>query len=253
MRPVPSRRSTKVARPMSRMATIRPATSSGGRSSAFSPALSSSEWASAMLWLRAARAGKGSRPAARSRSSLVRRSSMSSSSLMPSNCRRGAVTRPAVIVTFRERYLLVNVLDGPVHHPGRRLDRDLLADPLAHERLAHRRLISDAAGLGISLRAADQRVLLLLLLVVDDGHLDAQLHHLAVVRFLDDDSVLDERLQLQDFTLNQRLFVLGVLVLGRVLAAGQLPGLLYAMRHFRAAHVHQVVQLLLELGQALTS
>src|SRR3972149_2086828 len=68
---------------------------------------------------------------------------------------------------------------------------------------------------------------------------------LVVVRLLDDDGVLDNRLQGEDAPLHERLLVAGVLVLRRVLGADHLLGVVYALGDLRPSAVDQLIQLFL--------
>src|SRR3990172_13050846 len=84
---------------------------------------------------------------------------------------------------------LVYAEDRPAEGTGGRLHLHLIADGLAQEGVAHRRLVADAVLLGVRLGGADDGVGLLLALMVLDGDGGAQADPLVVVRLLDDDGV----------------------------------------------------------------
>src|SRR3989337_392936 len=114
--------------------------------------------------------------------------------------RRGPAGAPPD-VTVRSCGPLVNAQDRPAEGAGGRLHLDLIADGLAQEGMAHRRLVADAVLLGVRLRGAHAGVSLPLALMVLDGDGGAQGDPLVVVRLLDDDGVLDNRLQGEDVPL----------------------------------------------------
>ena len=66
--------------------------------------------------------------------------------------------------------------------------------------------------------------------------------------FVDQEGVLDDALQGEDAPLHEGLLVLGVVVLGVVLGAGELLRLLDTTGNLRSPDRHQQVQLLLYLG-----
>src|SRR6266581_1980411 len=112
-------------------------------------------------------------------------------------CRFAIQARKAAIGTFAATDLLNR---GDAHRvlAARRLDRHLVADAMADQCLADRRLEADAAGLRVRLRRADDAIRLLVLAVFCKPHCVAHAHHALLRPWLDEDVVLDDRLQLLD-------------------------------------------------------
>ena len=96
---------------------------------------------------------------------------------------------------------------------GRDADDDLLALLLAEQGATDRALVGDPALGGLGLGRADDRERLLAVGALDrDGRADLDV--VGRVVLVDDRGVLDERLEGLDPALDERLLVLGVLVLG---------------------------------------
>ena len=97
--------------------------------------------------------------------------------------------------------------------PAGTLHDDLLALLLAEQGAADRALVRDPALGGLGLGRADDRERLLAVLALDrDGRADLDV--VGRVVLVDDRGVLDQRLERLDPALDERLLVLGVLVLG---------------------------------------
>ena len=96
---------------------------------------------------------------------------------------------------------------------GRDLDDDLLALLLAEQGAPDRALVRDPALGGLGLGRADDRERFLAVRALDrDGRADLDV--VGRVVLVDDRGVLDQRLERLDPALDERLLVLGVLVLG---------------------------------------
>src|SRR4029078_9170422 len=96
---------------------------------------------------------------------------------------------------------------------GRDLDASLLALLLAAQRSTDRALVADPALRRLGLRRTDDRELLLAVLALGvDRRADLRVGPGVVV--LDARGLLDQRLERLDPALDERLLVLGVLVLG---------------------------------------
>jgi len=97
--------------------------------------------------------------------------------------------------------------------PGRDLHDDLLALLLAEQRAPDGALVADPALGRLGLGRADDRERLLAVVAGDlDGRADLDV--VGRVVLVDDRRVLDQRLERLDPALDERLLVLGVLVLG---------------------------------------
>src|SRR5690348_3532071 len=121
---------------------------------------------------------------------------------------------------------LLNAGDAHAVGAARGLDRDLVPDLVADERLPHRRLEADAAGFRVRLGRADDPVGLLVVAAVL-GEADCAAHPddaLLRRRLLDDDVVLDDRLELPYARLHHSLLVLGGVVLEVLGEIAQLAG-----------------------------
>src|SRR6185503_10373352 len=146
---------------------------------------------------------------------------------------------------------LADADDGVGDRTGRGLDRDLVALLVSHQGGADRRLVADAPVARSSLcRAHDGEGLFPVGSLDHDLGADADL---VAVDLFDDFRVLQLRLERGDAALQERLLLLGVLVL-RVLGdvAIQLR-VVDARRHPRALGCDQVIQLGLELGEPFGS
>ena len=133
--------------------------------------------------------------------------------------------------------------------PGRRLDHHLVALLAAHEGDADRRLVADPAVAGRGLGGADDGERLLALVALDDD-LRADADAVAV-RLLDDRRVAQLQLERGDAALQERLLLLGVLVLGVLGEVAVELRLVDARSDARPVDGDELVKLGLELLEAL--
>src|SRR5262245_55339269 len=246
MRPVPSCRSAKSMPPWPRFTIRRPATVTGPASGA----ASSSASASATVWVRWKCAANGSMPSAASRSSFCRRSrktaGRSRCSWSVTVAAKGTVGSPVAA----GRPLLDRADRDPADAAGGG-PLDLLAGPVAHQRLAQRALVGDAAAQRVGLRRAHDGVRLLAVLGVH-GDTGADRDHARLPgRVLDQPRVADHGLQRLDPALDEALLVLRLRVFGILRDVAELAGLADTLGDLVPAHPDQLVELLLQPVQTI--
>src|SRR6185503_17654480 len=133
---------------------------------------------------------------------------------------------------------------------GRNLDGDVLTLLATEQRAPDRALVADLAlgrlGLG---RADDHERLRAVRAAELDGRADLDV----VVRgvLVDEGRILDQRLERLDPPLDERLLVLGVLVLGVLRQVAVLLGVVDALGDLRPAHGNHLVELLAELLESI--
>ena len=121
-----------------------------------------------------------------------------------------------------------------VKSPAGHLDDDLLALLPAEQRPADRALVRDPALAGLRLGRADDRERLLAVVALDADR-RADLDVVGRVVLVDEGGVLDQRLERLDPALDERLLVLGVLVLGVLGQVAVFLGVVDPRRRPRAA------------------
>src|SRR3954468_1618223 len=140
-----------------------------------------------------------------------------------------------------------DALDAPAPRAARRLDLDDVARRGAHERLRHRRLGRQAAGLQVGLRRPDERERLRAAgLLVDDVDGRAELDAVAVDRRLDDLRAAQALGEALDLRLQVRLVLLGGVVIGVLLEVAVLARRRDALRDGLAALALELRELLLQ-------
>src|SRR5215213_2990593 len=127
---------------------------------------------------------------------------------------------------------------------ARHLDGDDVAALVTDQRFADRRLVRELRLRGIGLgRADDLELLRIAGLLVLDVNLDADANRVRVELLLvDDGRATNALLELGDPTLEQRLLVLGVVVLGVLHDVAELPRLLDARGNLPALHGGQICE-----------
>src|SRR5258706_1150598 len=133
---------------------------------------------------------------------------------------------------------------------GRDLDDDLLALLLAEEGAADRALVADPTLGRFGLGRTDDREGLLAV-VAQDSDRRADLDVIRGVVLVDDRGVLDQRLERLDPALDERLLVLGVLVLGVLREVAVLLGVVDPLGDLRPADRQDLLELLAELLEAI--
>src|SRR2546423_3720555 len=133
---------------------------------------------------------------------------------------------------------------------GRHANEDLLALLLAEQGPSDGTLVRDPALGGLRLRRADDREGLLAVGALDrDG--GADLDMVGRVVLVDDRGVLDQRLERLDPALDERLLVLGVLVLGVLAEVAVLLGVVDPLGDLRPLDRGHLVELRPELVEAI--
>lgn len=147
---------------------------------------------------------------------------------------------------------LANGRDGEAKVTAGCAHLDLVTYPLVQQGPAYGRFIADTALAGVDLGATDDGVVHCFPILGDDGNSGTQANPVGVVGLLlvDQFGILDDALQRQNTPLHERLLVLGVIVFGVILGAGQFLGLLNAAGDLRPSNGYQMLQLRLKLGQA---
>src|SRR5829696_7285248 len=232
IRPERSTTSRNAALPWPRRAASRPAirartsvSAPGGRSScgAFTSAIGCTPGNAC---------GNGSTPAARSSSSLRRRSIRT--------CGRSS--------SVMRRLSDADLGDGQLALALRRGHGDRVALLATDQRLADGRLVRQPLVRRVGLGGADDRVLEALALLVLAGHQRADADDVVVeLGRVDHLRGAELVLELRDPRLEHRLLVLGVVVLGVLGDVAELARLLDALRDLAAAGDGEVLDLLLEL------
>src|SRR6476659_590835 len=239
--PVPSRRSRKAALPWPRRATIRPAMR--WRESVSTPATSPS-WAartSAISSRSSKECGKGSIPASRSLSSFWRRSRSTSEGCSSGSLMQARAYRPLRGLDLGDFQFLLR--------PARNLDRDHVVALVAEQRFADRRLVGELVFGWVGLGGADDleflRVAGLLVFDVDD-RAEADLVSIDIL-LVDHGGAAQPLFELGDSSLEQRLFVLGVVVLGVLGDIAELARLLDPFRNLTPFGGRQELDFIFEL------
>src|SRR5688572_5013674 len=130
------------------------------------------------------------------------------------------------------------------------LHDDLLALLLAQERATDGALIGDPAFAGLRLGRADDRERLLAVAALD-ADLRADLDVVGRMVLVDDRGVLDQRLERLDPALDERLLVLGVLVLGVLGQVAVLLGIVDPIGDLGSLDRDHVLELRAELLEAI--
>src|SRR5258706_9523736 len=133
---------------------------------------------------------------------------------------------------------------------GGDLDDDLLALLLAEEGAADRALVADPTLGRFGLGRSDDREGLLAV-VAHDGDRRADLDVIRGVVLVDDRGVLDQRLERLDPALDERLLVLGVLVLGVLREVAVLLGVVDPLGDLGSLDGRHLVELGAELVEAI--
>src|SRR5262245_16384597 len=132
---------------------------------------------------------------------------------------------------------------------GRDLDGDVLTFLVTEERAPDRALVADPALRRLGLGRADDRERLRAVRA-GDLHGRADLDVVVRVVLVDERGVLDQRLERLDAALDERLLVLGVLVLGVLGEVAVLLRVVDPLGDLRPADRHHLVELLAELVEA---
>src|SRR5262245_51143000 len=130
------------------------------------------------------------------------------------------------------------------------LHDDLLALLLAEEGAPDRALVADPALGGLGLCGPDDRELLLAVLALDVDR-RADLDVVRGVVLVDDRGVLDQRLECLDPALDERLLVLGVLVLGVLAEVAVLLGVVDALSDLGPLDADHLIELGAKLLEAV--
>src|SRR6185312_15636937 len=236
MRPERSTRSRKVSFPISRRAMTRPATRTS--SSSVSPFSAFS--------------------AAARTATISSRSGNRFGSIVLASLRRSLATPTVEAAPASAGVAVLRGLDFQdleLHRPARGRDLDGLALLLADDRLADGRLVRELVLGGVRLGGADDPVLDRLLRVdVAQLHLGADRDDvLGDVLLGDHARVAEPLLERGDAVLEQRLLVLGVVVLGVLGDVAELAGDADAVGDLATLVVRQVLDLLLQLLVAFGS
>src|SRR4029079_1953799 len=133
---------------------------------------------------------------------------------------------------------------------GRNLDGDVLALLLAEQGAPDRALVADLALGRLGLGRADDGEGLRAVRAADP-HGRADLDVVVRMVLVDQRRILDQRLERLDAALDERLLVLGVLVLGVLGEVAVLLGVVDPLRDLRTAHGNHLLELLAELLEAI--
>src|SRR6185312_15275093 len=264
MRPVPSCRSMKVALPISRRPTTRPAMSTSTSLASVWPSgrPATNALIASAVCVRALRCGYGSRPESRSASTFATRWAVSSSTHHPpARMPRWPWPphRPPAPVRSRGRVAGASAIlwDG-----GRSVDFEQfyfygalghdyghrIADALAQQREADGRFVRNLAVRCIGFRRADNLVVALLAILLDmhfasDDNMPSALGAF----FIDERGAPQDILDFENPTLDHALFLLGIVVFGVVLTRSLLLRVVDSFCHVAPPYL-ELVELGLELA-----
>ena len=133
------------------------------------------------------------------------------------------------------------------------VDLGRLPDLAPEERAPQRRLVGDLAPHRVGLGGADEVIGLGRTVALRDGYAAPQAHRVARhIALFDDDHARQQRLELHDAALNERLLIAGVLQLGILQQLPLREGAVKTPRHLLAFRRAKILQLLPLLRIALT-